>query len=276
MPDSNFLEALNKDFKNKLRLLNEFSAVGINWFRLKRLRQLSGPGIKHTSFLGKKFKFREGNEFLHAVKEVFLEEPYKLTLQHQPYIIDCGANIGLSILYLKQQYPEAEILAFEPDNTNFEILKENIETYKLKKVELRKEAVWCENGQLHFHNSGSMSSKVVETGLVDTVTVNAFRLRDALIRQVDFLKLDIEGAEYRVLTDSKDRLDLVKNLFIEYHGNFDNQGQFREMLHLLEMNGFHYYIKEAASVYDHPFTRKNKINSSFDIQLNLFCFRKEI
>jgi FkbM family methyltransferase len=40
-----------------------------------------------------------------------------------PYIIDAGANIGLSIIYFKKKYPNSKIVAFEPDKLIFNILK---------------------------------------------------------------------------------------------------------------------------------------------------------
>ena len=70
---------------------------------------------------------------------------YKQELPPKPFIIDCGANIGLSVIYLKNLYPDAEIVAFEPDEQNFQLLQKNIASFGFKNVEARKEAVWTEN-----------------------------------------------------------------------------------------------------------------------------------
>src|SRR4051812_43210576 len=44
-------------------------------------------------------------------------------------IIDGGANIGLATLYLKQKYPQAKIIAVEPEKSNFELLTVNTKEY---------------------------------------------------------------------------------------------------------------------------------------------------
>jgi predicted O-methyltransferase YrrM len=48
----------------------------------------------------------------------------------KPLILDCGANVGVSVLYFKRLYPDAEIIAFEPDEDVFAILKQNYEESK--------------------------------------------------------------------------------------------------------------------------------------------------
>lgn len=102
--------------------------------------------------------------------------------------------------------------------------------------------------------------------------MQATRLKDLLNQPVNFLKLYIEGAEYAVAKDIKDALHHVSNLFIEYHGSFSQGNELIEILQIVSDAGFHYYIKEATSVYDHPF-KAMKTNNQFDVQLNIFCSR---
>ena len=60
--------------------------------------------------------------------EVFPEGQYHATHHGSPQsIIDCGANIGMSVLYFKYFYPNVGILAFEPVGQTFEILHRNVE-----------------------------------------------------------------------------------------------------------------------------------------------------
>jgi FkbM family methyltransferase len=51
-----------------------------------------------------------------------------------PFIIDAGAQIGMSTLYFKKQYPGAEIVAIEPNTINFKLLEENIWENQLDNV----------------------------------------------------------------------------------------------------------------------------------------------
>src|SRR5690348_5460731 len=82
-----------------------------------------------TNLLGKTIStFNNYFWFYHSVEEIFVDEVYKCNFNSaEPYIIDCGANIGLSVIYFKQKYPNAKIIAFEPDKFQFDNLLQNIE-----------------------------------------------------------------------------------------------------------------------------------------------------
>jgi FkbM family methyltransferase len=179
----------------------------------------------------------------------------------------------MSVIYLKQQFPLAEIVAFEPDETNFELLTKNVASFGYSGVDLHKEAVWNENTILLFSNESSMGSKIELDNTENTKEVKAVRLKDFLNREVDFLKIDIEGAEYAVLTDIGEDLKYVKNMFLEYHGTFDQNKELVEIINIVKTAGFHFYIKEAAPIYPTPFYRTKNPNTSYDVQLNIFCFR---
>ena len=103
--------------------------------------------------------------------------------------------------------------------------------------------------------------------------MKATRLRDLLNKKVDFLKLDIEGAEYEVVKDCKDVLNVCSKIFIEYHGQFTSSNQLIEILSIIQQNGFGYYIREAAPVYPTPFFRNTESKTDWDLQLNIFCFK---
>jgi FkbM family methyltransferase len=253
---------------------NPYRKVNLSWLAVKYYKHLSGGKIRSHKLLGHAFHFYSPQEFLHGAKELFIEDLYRQYLGPNPFIIDCGANMGLSIVYLKHNHPDAEIIAFEPDEVNYGLLSKNIDSFGYKNVTLRKEAVWKENTTLLFSNEGSMSSKITDEQSGVTREVRAIRLRDCIDRPVDFLKIDIEGAEYDVIKDVADRLSLVKNLFIEYHGIFQKENELNEILSIVSENGFKFYIKEAAPVYPHPFVRE-KIDPiiPYDVQLNIFCFK---
>src|SRR6476469_10152941 len=129
---------------------------------------------------------------------------------------------------------------------------------------------------LSYEYEGTMSSKIVFDRKEKTSKLTkAIRLKDYLNRKIDFLKIDIEGAEYQVLCDVSDNLSFVKNLFVEYHGMFGQVSELSELFDLFSKNGFRYYIKEATPVYETPFLRDKKNSILYDIQLNIFCFRDE-
>ena len=258
---------INKVFKNPYR------AVNIGPLKKIYYKHLNPGKVRSHKLFGREFFFISPTELMHGFKEIFIEEVYKQNLSPDPFIIDCGANIGLSIIYLKQRFPDAEIIAFEPDEENFRLLKKNIESFGYKNIEVRKEAVWVENTIIHFTGEGSMSSRIETGSLARTVEVKAIRLSEFLNKPVDFLKIDIEGAEFRVLMDSVDKLHFVKNLFLEYHGSYSQNNELAQIFKILVECGFVYYIKEATTVYKNPFIQSKNDSIPYDVQLNIFCFR---
>ena len=253
---------------------NPNNKAGLSWATIKYLKHAPPGKMRAHVYKGNKIYFTRPTELLHTLKEIFVEEIYKIQLPSNSLIIDCGANIGLGILYLKEKFADASVIAFEPDETNFDLLSRNIKTFGLTNVTLRKEAVWIEDTYLDFSNDGTMGSKIEDVHTANTRKVKAIRLNNLLTSKVDFLKIDIEGAEYQVLKDIKTNLRNVENMFVEYHGTFNQSRELTEVFHILQEAGFKYYIKEAANVYRHPFMGHSQSRAApYDIQLNIFCFK---
>jgi FkbM family methyltransferase len=194
--------------------------------------------------------------------------------EKSPFIIDCGSNIGLSIVYFKKLFPESEIIGFEPDPKNFEILTHNVNSFSLSKVNLINKAVWKQNDELVFESSGSIGSKLTSRPALKnkSIKVLAVSLSDFIKdRKVDFLKIDIEGAEYEVLDSCRIHLKNIRNLFIEYHSMPGENQQLSNLLTILQEAGFRYYIKEAWENMKRPYIDQRTVK--FDLQLNIFAYR---
>src|SRR5665213_3731333 len=236
MPDSNsFNKNLINGLKSRIKKTfhNPYREVNINWVSLKYLKHLPADKIHSHKLLQHDTFFYGGLEYLHGVKEIFLEGVYNQELPKNAYIIDCGAHIGLSVIYLKWICPTAHIVCFEPDTKNFDLLEKNISSHNLKNVEAKKEAIWTENTSLTFIQDGNMGSKIGDNTQSNSVEVKASRLKDFLNKRVDFLKMDIEGAEYEVLKDISGSLENVSKMFIEYHGTFEQNNELLEILDLV-------------------------------------------
>ncbi len=269
---TNAIKNFKKDVSNKFNKLfeNNYSKAGLKWMDLKKIRSVNTGNINSYSFKEKQIFFYNGIELLYGIHEIFVDEIYKIRLRDEPCIIDCGAHIGLSVIYFKLNFPHAHIIAFEPDEKNFDLLSKNILSYNFSNVELKKEAVWINDSYISFTNQGDMSSKI--TAAAEGTKVKASRLKSFINKPVDFLKIDIEGAEYDVMNDIAENLHFVQNLFLEYHGNFKNNHQLVELLKLVTEDGFCFYIREAHPSYKTPFYR-TETDVHYDLQLNIFCFR---
>lgn len=243
-----------------------------DFFRLHRGG--SGPGT--VQLHGARTRYSEANALLHSCREIFVDEVYKFrAIGDAPFVIDCGANIGLSILYFKRLYPKAQVLAFEPDPTLFDILRYNVEqAWKLPGVELVNKGVWHRDDTLVFHVEGALAGSLVVdfAGVNKVANVDVVNLAPYLRqRPVDFLKIDIEGAENQMLSIFEDGLANVQNFFLEYHSLPELPQCLPEYLSIAKKAGFRVYIKEAAQLTTHPFLRHG--SGKFDVQLNLFFSR---
>jgi FkbM family methyltransferase len=259
----------------KRKIISKPRFETISWLTEKKLKHSDSHSDKHIRLADSIIHFRRPYELLHTYNDLFQKEIYWFhSNTSSPLIIDCGANIGISVLYFKKILPDAKIISFEADQNNFELLKKNVLENRLTDTEIINEAVWIHNDGVYFNAAGSEASHITHQQDDDQIYVKSRRLADILEKEVhiDFLKIDIEGAEHPVLMDCAKHLSKVENMFLEYHGKAGETQKLKDILFVLEANHFMIYIKNAADLLDHPFTEKQVANSTYDVQLNIFCY----
>jgi FkbM family methyltransferase len=208
------------------------------------------PTGKHgqVRFLGKRFEYVDGCSLAVMYRELFIDGVNDFCNDDpSPYVLDCGANIGVSVLRYKHLFPKAQIVTFEPDKELCGILRRNLQANNAGDVEVVEAAVWTQDTTITF------ASDLVEAGHICTdgegkdnaVEVKAVRLADYLNRKVDFLKLDIEGAELEVLRDCADRLGWVDKAVIEVHHLIDRPDVLAEILTILHGAGYKVSVGSA-------------------------------
>lgn len=155
-----------------------------------------------------------------------------------PLIIDCGANIGLGVLNYNRLFPKSKIIAFEPDPVFVPCIKNNLKRNNIHNVKLIESAVWVENGNVPWYSEGIDGSKIIINENNNNTSVSSTDLSDYLNEPVDLLKMDIEGAEYKVISHIKDKLVNVKNIIVECHFNQTNVLAFSALMEALAEAGF--------------------------------------
>lgn len=226
-------------------------------------------------FLGKKLFIHDIASFKLCNRELFQQEMYKFIAKTpKPYIIDCGANLGMSIIYFKQLYPEASIIAFEADDHIFGFLEKNMKSFEFENVEILNKAVWNCDDTLSFLVEGGAGGRLEDessSGIFKKVPCISLK-KYISGQKVDFLKIDIEGAEYEVLKDIQEDLSNVDCMFIEYHSMLNKRQNLHDILKIVQDSGFDYHIKEAYTT-KYPYIERN-LNYGMDLQLNIFCYRR--
>lgn len=239
----------------------------VQYFRLRWLRyRMYGNHVSRGAVQrvgGLRIEIDEPREFYMQVKDIFSQHIYRFETQNpNPYIIDGGANIGMASLYLKKQYPEAKIRAFEPDPRVASILARNLERNGMSDVEIVPLALAEAAGERAF-SAGGVGGHLAEKLPNNTLRVLAHPLSTYLDRDVDLLKLNIEGDEFAVLSEASHsgRLSRVHRMIIEYHGWLHRPQSLGQLLSLIDESGFRYVLhdfdSETNSGSKPPFSIKN-------------------
>lgn len=195
-------------------------------------------------------------QLIHQFEANFIQQEYFFkSPSRDPVIFDCGANFGDTILYFKWLYPKARITAFEASPETFRLLTQNVKLNSLSNVKLHNVALSSRDGSVKIYedpkNLGSGLESLYKSSyqgrrkLATPAVVPAKRLSTFIKSRVDFLKIDIEGAEKEVLPElaRSGKLKFVRQMAIEYHHHLTaNDDQLSKILSLLESAGFSYHL----------------------------------
>jgi len=189
---------------------------------------------------------------LFLFREIFLSKDYYFgSNQNQERIIDCGANIGMSIFFHKYFHPQAEIIAFEPNPSAFELLQINMKANKLTGVTCIQKAVSENEEPIQFFvndDKGSLLSSVrSDRGGNKAIHIETTLLSKFLNKPTSLLKIDVKGAEWLILNDLKanaGKLEHVEHVILEYHHKINGEpSKLCSFLSYFEQCGFEYNIR---------------------------------
>lgn len=171
--------------------------------------------------------------------QLFIEEEYsRLGKVESPnLIIDCGANVGYSSAYFLNKYPQAHVIAVEPDSDNFNLCCKNLAPYS-KRVSLVHSAIWSNKVGLVICrdypddcNEWGISVRACREGEIPDLwaTDIGSLIEESEFNNIDILKVDIEKSESVVFSCNYDWLDKVKYIAIELHGKECEEAFFKAL-----------------------------------------------
>lgn len=166
---------------------------------------------------------RPGTTDAYMLWHTLVDEQHKIELPaDQPSVIfDLGANVGYTAVEFAKLYPAARIVAVELDADNAEVARQNISPFS-ERCTLIEGAVWSSDGQINYGGGGAHGLRVngTETHSADRFAP-AYTIETLMsmvgVDQIDFLKMDIEGAEAEVVQENASWLKRVKILNLEVH-----------------------------------------------------------
>lgn len=177
--------------------------------------------------------------------QVFFKGEYHLLndllLPSKPCIIDLGANVGLFSLLCQSRWPEARIVAVEPDPENFQQLTFQFQQNNLPLADAICAGVWTHNKNLSITQTNDLlawSFQVKEdpTGNIHGISIRSL-LESKNLHRIDLLKMDIEGTEVLLFKDSDFLAVLQKQIgviILETHHPLEQ----KEIAETLSVTGF--------------------------------------
>ena len=244
------------------------------WSTYRRLRRLSRSRVPgKTKVLDYTVSYPSSNNLLFLFRQLFIERLYTLASSTaSPLVVDCGSNIGMSILACKTAYPDCRIIGFEPHPVLYGFLERNVAENGLTNTQLHRKAVSNASGSLEFflndNEPGSLNmSLIARENVASSISVEVEKLSQHIVEPVDMLKLDIEGAETAVIEDlhTAGKLRLVNKIVCEYHHHIEKGvDKLSHILGMFESNGFGYQLSAYTS-------RKN-LSSYQDVMV--YAYRK--
>jgi FkbM family methyltransferase len=170
---------------------------------------------------------RLGTSDISVFKEIFIDLEYGWVFNTAPrVIVDVGGYTGMSAAFFAYTYPEATVIAIEPDAQNYELLLLN--TARFPNVHTVRAAVWKESGTISLTDPGfgawglqvsESNAPVVGGDLIRAVTIDEIRQEFNLDR-IHLLKVDVEGSEKEIFSTADSWLSSVDAICIELHDRF--------------------------------------------------------
>lgn len=200
-------------------------------------------------------------ELVFTYKECFLDVTYLkglpkgVHLAAEAVVVDIGANAGYFSLFMQERFPGIKIHSYEPMPANYALLRTYHGQFSRLNWRIFNKAVSGAEGALTLHDEEAegyttAASVFRSDGQGETIEVEAITLDQVFEnigrRQIDFLKLDCEGAEYSIIYNtSKEVLSKIKYIAIETHRGGEPAETRDSLEDYLQENGFQTWVKRS-------------------------------
>jgi FkbM family methyltransferase len=214
---------------------------------------VNGKKLFYENYKGLKIYLRPCSSDILVYSQVIHQKSYQPVIEIYDQIfktrpirlIDLGANIGLTSIFFAKKYKEISITAFEPFKENVEMAELNMRTNNLKSYKIIEGGIWNKNTNLSLKRD-FRDGKEWGINLVETLDgkIPGYGIQEILLNYeepIDFLKIDIEGAEVKLFENidyASGFLKKVKCIAMEIHDEFKCRNT---IYHALKVNYFIYY-----------------------------------
>jgi FkbM family methyltransferase len=199
-----------------------------------------------------KCKIRIKSTDLQAFANVWLNREYEeigFFIESDELVIDIGAHIGLFTIYASQFCKNGKIISCEPIKENFELLKENLSMNNLSNIVLYNNAITDKNDKIKIYlNDDYAANSIYGNGenYEEISTLSLSKIIDQNMNEKICLKLDCEGAEYKIINNTPDKyFEKISKICLEYHIINDDKSQLKKLQKRL--NELNYELVETKT-----------------------------
>ena len=190
---------------------------------------------RYAKPLGREVELRLGTTDDQIFHEAFVKQFHLPPEQISPAtVLDLGCNIGLTVAHFEALWPDADIIGVDLDADNCVVARRNCRRAQILNV-----AVSAISGRQTYSGEEAWSFRLDPSGdrVVESRTLD--ELTDLIGGRADFVKMDIEGAEWEVVQAPGEWPGRVGSLLIEIHGNEGRRQEgIDEMMGHLRVKGF--------------------------------------
>ena len=213
--------------KGYVAVLGVFSTV--RWVFALYASRSAEPRSIETRWTGSPHSIwvRSGTSDMNTFLQVLVHEGYDFPLDHPAVIIDAGANVGLASIWFACKYPNARVIAVEPERSNYDLLAQNVAPFP--NVTPVHAALWSHPGTLAVddpNHDGAWAFQTRELAgsppsvqTAPCLTV-AQLMSEYGLKWIDLLKVDIEGAEKEVFDSPDEWMGSVGAIAIGLHDRY--------------------------------------------------------
>ncbi|MEM1981923.1 MAG: FkbM family methyltransferase [Candidatus Hadarchaeales archaeon] len=231
------------------KILLDFPSLAVLMERLLRGAKIKPQGKGEYSLLipgvGEIFCWYAINQFT----EIYHWKVYEKYFEPEKgdVVVDCGANVGMfSLKAARKVGKDGLVIALEPEKANVNLLRRNVEANGFENVIIVQKAVSNRRGKIRLYLSpGSPGSHTIikrEKGCFEIVEADTLDniLSEIGLTKVNFLKIDVEGAEKEVLEGAEKTLNSpnIKVSVAAYHSLPNGEREFDFILSFFESRNF--------------------------------------
>jgi len=217
---------------------------------------------------GAQFKTRVNTSDALMIWEIWKAQVYddpRIPISAGDTVVDIGAHIGAFAVRAARFAHPGKVYSYEASGKNYALLSENSQLNGIENLYIENSAISDRRGQMFLYvpAGNSILGSLLQTTSSFKETVQAITLADIIVEhaltQIDFFKMDVEGAEFDILLNcSAETFAKIQRMVLEYHEFEGDNRTHLDLVNLLVSHGFKVVVEKAMFPQPHWFGTRIK------------------